>query len=66
MNLEVLDGVALCMMFCFIQVGKGFLHWSSWAGVDGLVIDALVGMVLVRKLETLPELWHVENVVHIG
>ena len=36
LNLGVLDGVALCMMFCLIQVAKGFLAlvrlgWGSMA-----------------------------------
>ena len=33
--------------------------------VNGLVIDVLLKIRLVWNLETLPELWHVEYVVHI-
>ena len=34
--------------------------------VDGSLIDVLIEIGLVRKLETLSELCHVENVVHSG
>ena len=66
-ELEVLDGMASCMMSCSIPVANGYLAvGQTGLKVNGSVIDVLIGIMLVRKLETLPELWCVENIVHIG
>ena len=57
LNLEVLDGVASCMMLCLIQDTDGPLTVSQIRlKVNGLVIDVLVKIRLVWNLETLPEL----------
>ena len=43
LNLEVLDGVASCIMFCLIQVVNGwFVVGQVGLGVDGSMIDVLV------------------------
>ena len=57
LNLAVLDGVASCMTFCLIHVANGSLVVGHIGlDVNGSVIDALVGIMLVRKSETLLEL----------
>ena len=56
-KLELLDGVALYIIFHLIQVANGFLAvGQTGLGVGGLTIDVLVEIGLARKLETLPEL----------
>ena len=57
LDLEVLDGVASCMTSCLIQIAIGVSHVGHIGlEVDGSVIDVLVEVGLVRKLETLPRL----------
>ena len=57
LNLEVLDGVASGMTSCLIHIAIGVSCISHIRlEVDGSVIDVLVGIRLVRKLEALPKL----------
>ena len=57
LNLEVLDGVASCITFVLTQVAIGVsCIGHNELEVDGWVIDVLVGIGFVRKLETLPKL----------
>ena len=57
MNLEVLDGVASCLLSCLIQIAIGVSRVGHIGlEVDGSVIDVLVEVGVVRKLETLPRL----------
>ena len=66
-NLEVLDGVALCMTSCLIQIAIGVSRVGHIGlEVDGSVIDVLVEIGLVRKSKTLPELCHVETLRTMG
>ena len=51
---------------CLLQVAKGSLALGQVGlGVNGSVIDALVGIGLVRKLETLSGVCRLENGMHI-
>ena len=55
--LEVLDGAASCITFFLTQVAIGVsCIGHNELEVDGWVIDVLVGIGFVRKLETLPGL----------
>ena len=55
--LEVLDGVASCIMFFLTQVAIGVsCIRHNELEVDAWVIDVLVGIGFVRKLEALPKL----------
>ena len=57
LNLEVLDGVASCLSSCLIQIAIGVSRVGHIGlEVDGSVIDVLVEVGVVRKLETLPRL----------
>jgi hypothetical protein len=43
LDLEILDGAASSMTFCFIQDADwSFVVGQIWLKVDGLVIDVLV------------------------
>ena len=54
LNLEVLDGVASCLSSCLIQIAIGVSRVGHIGlEVDGSVIDVLVEIGLIRKLETL-------------
>ena len=67
LDFEVLDGAASSASFCFIQDADGPLTVGQIRlKVNGLVINILVEIGLVWNLETLPELRHVEYIVHIG
>ena len=44
----------------------GLSRRSYWAGGRWLVVDVLVETGLVRKLETFPELCHVEILCTVG
>ena len=67
LDLEVLDGAASSVALSLIQNADGPLTVRQIRlKVNGLVIDVLVKIRLVWDLETLPELRHVEYVVHIG
>ena len=62
MNLEVLDGMASCLSSCLIQIAIGVSRVGHIGlEVDGSVIDVLVEIGLVRKLETFPEWCRVEK-----
>ena len=54
LNLRVLDGVASCVTSCLIQIAIGVSREGHIGlEVDGSVIDVLVEIGLIRKLETL-------------
>ena len=54
LNLEVLDGVASCLSSCLIQIAIGVSRIGHIGlEVDGSVIDVLVEIGLIRKLQTL-------------
>ena len=62
MNLEVFDVVASCMTSCLIQIAIGVSRVGHIGlEVDSSVIDVLVEIRLVRKLETFPEWCRVEK-----
>ena len=67
LDLEVLDGAASSASLSLVQNADGPLTVGQIRlKVNGLVIDVLVEIWLVRKLEILPELCRVEKLVDSG